>query len=209
MKAHSLLVLISLLAAAALACGVFSTPTPPPAVIATFGQPGPGQVQAPSQAAPQVAPPAAGAASGPALEPGWTTALCTPAQVQLGVPPGFTVKEYIDTGQLFLHDESRSVSLEFMCVPADHGGTFQSEMAWWRDFQKNVQWGGWTQDSTAIGPMGWAEGPNTNGDPIFGAVLGPTRNGHILQLWAMAPEADWETARETFLKVLHSVQYAS
>ncbi len=209
MKRSRPLSILVLIAIAALACGEFSTPTQAPVIVATFGQPGSGQVPVPGAGAQPVQPPAANAVPAPQLDPSWTTAECSPAQVAFGVPPAFDAEETVDVSVLWIHSDMPNLSLEFTCDTAQNGGTFDTEMAYWFKFQRLTQWDPVTTEASAIGKLGWAEGRNEKVDHILGAVLGPTRNGHIVWLWAMAPGEDWIAAKEIILRVLRSARYAS
>ncbi len=192
-----------------LACSGLSAPTQAPVIIATFGQPGGAPAQPPGPVAQPSVPPAPTSVSASQLDPGWTTAPCSPAQVVFGVPTGFQAEETTNLSVLWIHSEDPNMGLEFTCAVAENGGTFDTELAYWLGFQTGTQWGPVSTETTAVGQLGWTEGANQQVDHILTAVLGPTQNGHIVHLWAMAPGGDWPAAKEIFLKVLRSAQYAS
>jgi len=89
------------------------------------------------------------------------------------------------------------------------GGTNQSEIEAWMEFQNGVAWGEPTFDQTPVGPLAWSVGPNLHGDKIFGAVIGPTRSGAVITFWGQAPQDQrkWDEGVELYLRMARSMRF--
>ena len=139
-------------------------------------------------------------------EPGWSRYACSAAGVTLAAPENFT---HIPVSEEYfiLKDEAQKMMIDAECLRAEHGGTFQQELAWWMAFQKDPTWEEPRYEQTGVGQLGWTQGINSHGDPIFTVAIGPTKNGRMIYFWAQAPSEDWDASVETFLRIARSVAY--
>jgi hypothetical protein len=126
--------------------------------------------------------------------------------VTLAAPENFT-HDPIGQEYFILRDELQYWMMDVQCYQAEHGGDFDQELAWWLAFQDNPAWGEIHSESTEVGPLGWTQGPNSDGNPIFTAAIGPTQDGRMIYLWGQAPESDWDNALGLFLRIARSISY--
>lgn len=136
----------------------------------------------------------------------WEKAACPAANVQAGIPPGFTF--FIEEEKNgYFRGEDPLTGLSMDCLPAAHSGKLEIELEYWLSFQSSVSWQNPLYGNTAVGPMAWTEGTFEGGDPVFTALVGPTRDGYILTFWGLGDISEWDRLAGLFQQVVESLEY--
>lgn len=138
----------------------------------------------------------------------WKVVECPASAITFQIPVDFSAELYDEGNFLVLRSQDGRLELDLTCYPASHSTELEGELAWWLEFQAEVNWGEMTYGETAIGPIAWGRGKNPAGDPIFSAVVGPNLNRHVVNAWGLAPTAEFESAVELFLEIVNSGAYA-
>jgi len=142
----------------------------------------------------------------PTPNPLWVDAACPAAGVFVRMPPNYTYS--LDEDSYAYMRVNADAGLEMWCEPAAHGSTFESEVAWWLDYQQYVLWQQPVSMVTSIGPAALTVGVNDYGDMVFGAVVGPTRDGYVLHFWGLGQDDLWETLVDQYEAIVLSIQYS-
>jgi len=137
---------------------------------------------------------------------------CPAANVQAGIPPDFifSIEDSTEGDKYgFFRDKDEASLLMMGCSLPEYGNTLESETDGFLNYMSDVNWQEPVYGNSPVGPMAWAEGAFQNGDPVFAALVGPTRDGFMITFWGLGEKNDWEQTLAVFQQVVGSLEYVN
>jgi len=138
---------------------------------------------------------------------GWQAVMLQDAGVTFFAPGDFDIDPVHGRYTILVRQIPDFYMLDVQTMTAGTAGTIQSEVDTWIEIQDGVIWGDYAFGETPVGPFAWSVGPNMHGDKIFGAVIGPTRDGFVITWWGQAPQDQWDAGVELYLDMIRTLRF--